>query len=39
MRDYLRCSDQQRLPDQVIASYDDGTELSNDVLIFAAEQH
>lgn len=25
MRDYLRCSDQQRLPEEIVALYDDGT--------------
>jgi len=38
MRDYLRCSDLRHLPDDAIASYDDGTEVASEVLVFTAEQ-
>jgi len=34
MRDYLRCSDLQRLPEDLIKSYDDGTEVGRAALIF-----
>jgi len=34
MRDYLRASDLQKLPDDVIALYDDGTATADQVLYF-----
>lgn len=34
MRDYLRCSDLSRLPEEVVAKYDDGTEVSGAPLVF-----
>lgn len=34
MRDYLRASDLAHLPDDAIRLYDDGTELTNDILYF-----
>lgn len=32
MRDYLRCSDLSKIPEEVIALYDDGTEGSGDLV-------
>jgi hypothetical protein len=37
MRDYLRCSDLARLPEEVVRSYDDGTEVASTTLVFAPE--
>jgi hypothetical protein len=34
MRDYLRASDLQHLPEDVVSSYDDGTEVNANVLYF-----
>src|SRR5262249_53989375 len=34
MRDYLRASDLQHLPEDVVGSYDDGTEVNANVLYF-----
>jgi hypothetical protein len=34
MRDYLRASDLQKLPDDVVALYDDGTATADQVLYF-----
>ena len=34
MRDYLRASDLQHLPEEVIRTYDDGTEGNEKVLYF-----
>ena len=32
MRDYLNCADLSRVPDDVIASYDDGTEAGGELI-------
>jgi hypothetical protein len=37
MRDYLRCSDLEHLPADLVASYDDGTEVRGAPLVFQAE--
>lgn len=37
MRDYLRCSDLEHLPDAVIRTYDDGTEVRGAPLVFRGE--
>lgn len=38
MRDYLRCADLDRLPEDMVRSYDDGTEVqSPDTLVFTPE--
>ncbi len=37
MRDYLRCSDLARLPEDVVRSYDDGTEIASTTLVFEPE--
>jgi hypothetical protein len=34
MRDYLRASSLEHLPDEAIRLYDDGTELKNEILYF-----
>src|SRR5258708_9269582 len=31
MRDYIRCTDLSRIPDEVIALYDDGTEIAGEL--------
>lgn len=36
MRDYVRCTDLQPLPADVVATYDDGTEVEQEVLVFTA---
>jgi hypothetical protein len=37
MRDYLRCSDLQHLPDEVVRSYDDGAPVAGQVLVFTSD--
>ena len=37
MRDYLRASDLSRLPDEVVAQYDDGTAIGGRKVVFEAE--
>lgn len=38
MRDYLRCSDLQHLPEEAVRGYDDGTEAaSHETLVFTSE--
>lgn len=37
MRDYLRASDLTRLPDEITALYDDGTEIAGLTKVFTAE--
>lgn len=38
MRDYLRCSDLQHLPEEAVRAYDDGTEAaSHETLVFTSE--
>jgi hypothetical protein len=32
LRDYLRCTDLSRIPEEVIALYDDGTETSGELI-------
>jgi ectoine hydroxylase-related dioxygenase (phytanoyl-CoA dioxygenase family) len=34
MRDYLRASDLEHLPEEAVSLYDDGTEVGNDILYF-----
>ncbi len=34
MRDYLRAADLQHLPEDVIGTYDDGTETESKILYF-----
>ena len=34
MRDYLRASDLQHIPEDVIRTYDDGTETEQKILYF-----
>ena len=34
MRDYLRASDLQHLPDDIVRMYDDGTEVQQQILNF-----
>ena len=33
MRDYLRCTDLQRIPDLIVRSYEDGTEITPHVVV------
>jgi hypothetical protein len=35
MRDYLRASDLERLPEEVMKMYDDGTEVQSKILYFS----
>jgi hypothetical protein len=37
MRDYLRCSDLEHLPDSLIRTYDDGTEVLGAPLVFQGQ--
>jgi hypothetical protein len=37
IRDYLRCSDLQHFSDDIVASYNDGTEVASDALVFSTE--
>lgn len=37
MRDYLRCSDLERLPDAIVRTYDDGTEVRGAPLVFQGQ--
>ena len=37
LRDYLRCADLQHLPDDVIDSYNDGTEVAGKPLVFSSD--
>jgi ectoine hydroxylase-related dioxygenase (phytanoyl-CoA dioxygenase family) len=37
MRDYLRSSDLQHIPDDVVASYDDGEPVAGKVLVFTPD--
>jgi hypothetical protein len=32
MRDYIRCTDLSRMPEEVIALYDDGTEIDGELV-------
>ena len=34
MRDYLRASDLEKLPEDIVALYDDGTEAADKILYF-----
>jgi hypothetical protein len=39
MRDYLRSTDLRPLPAELVASYDDGTEIAQEMLVYAASPH
>jgi hypothetical protein len=37
LRDYLRCTDLQHLPDDMVHAYDDGTEVAGNVLVYRSD--